>query len=260
MRLLFIVMFLMKIFVGFSQDMTAYESHIFFKAGSGLPYRLLLPQHLDSSRRYPLIVFLHGANQKGNDNEAQLAIGGRFFLRQQNRDSFPAVIIFPQCPENDAWADFSVDMDSATHEVKRLIFPFGRPTRISATLIQLVDSFTHLGFVNNKQVYIAGLSQGGMGVLDLIARYPNTFAAALSICGVGDISTAKRFAGRVALWLFHGNKDDVIPVYYSREYYKKLKKEKADVRYSEYENVFHNSWVNALNEPRLLQWLFSKSK
>jgi predicted peptidase len=99
-----------------------------------------------------------------------------------------------------------------------------------------------------------------MGVLDLIARYPEKFAAGLSICGAGDPDTSKRFSEKVSLWLFHGDKDSVVPVYFSRNYFKRLQKLKADVKYSEYPGVDHDSWNNAFQEPELMSWLFSKQK
>jgi predicted peptidase len=114
--------------------------------------------------------------------------------------------------------------------------------------------------IDLSRIYVGGLSQGGMGVLDLISRYPETFTAALSICGAGNSSTVKRFAGKVSLWLFHGSIDEIVPTSFSREYNKKLLKAGADVQYSEYPGVSHNSWVNAFNEPSLLYWLFSKRK
>lgn len=225
-----------------------------------MPYRILFPKNFNTASSYPLVIFLHGAFEKGNDNEAQLNIGGRYFLRDKNRDSFPAIVIFPQCPPDDSWAYFDTETDSSSQQVK-LIFPFKRqPTEISKVLMRLIDSLIHLSFVNSRKIYIGGLSQGAMGVLDLAARYPDIFTAGLSMCGAGDATTVKKFAGKVALWLFHGSKDDVLPVSFSREYYKKLRKENADVRYSEYENVLHNCWVNAFNEPDLLSWLFSKSR
>jgi predicted peptidase len=99
-----------------------------------------------------------------------------------------------------------------------------------------------------------------MGVYDMIARYPDIFAAAFPICGAGKVSTADRFAKQVALWIFHGEKDDIVPVSFSRQYYKRLKRHDADVQYSEYPEVKHNSWTNAFAEKELLRWLFSKSK
>ena len=140
-------------------------------------------------------------------------------------------------------------------------FPFNKkPTVVSSVLMKLVDSLVHSDKIDPSRIYIGGLSQGGMGVLDFIARYPQVFAAAFCICGAGNISTAKNFAGKTSLWLFHGDADNVIPVRFSRNYFRRLQKLKADVLYSEYAGVKHNSWVNAFNEPGLMHWLFSKRK
>jgi predicted peptidase len=99
-----------------------------------------------------------------------------------------------------------------------------------------------------------------MGVLDMIARYPDMFAGALSICGAGEPTTTKFFAGKTALWLFHGDKDPVVPTSFSQQYYRRLKRANAIVRYSEYPGVEHNSWVNAFKEPELMSWLFAQKK
>lgn len=95
---------------------------------------------------------------------------------------------------------------------------------------------------------------------DLRARYPQVFAAGISMCGAGKATTAKNFAAASALWLFHGSSDDVISVSYPRDYYKRLQKLGADVRYTEYAGVGYNCWERAFKEPGLLAWLFSKQK
>jgi predicted peptidase len=226
-----------------------------------MPYRYLRPENFDSSKKYPLLIFLHGAFEKGYDNETQLNIGGRFFLRDSFRKNYPAFILFPQCPEKDAWAYFETKTDPLTGKITEVDFPFyKKPTIVSSVLMSLVDSLRHGDNIDPNRIYIGGLSQGGMGVLDLIARYPQRFAAAFSICGAGKAVTTKNFAGKTALWLFHGNADDVVPVSFSRNYFKKLQKLKSDVRYSEYSGVKHNSWVNAFSEPSLMYWLFWKRK
>lgn len=245
----------------FAQDFSSYEKHYYDAPEVNVPYRYLRPLHQDLSVRYPLVIFLHGAYQKGFDNESQLAIGGRFFLRDSIRKNYAAYVLFPQCPVADLWAYFETSVDTATGKTNRIIFPFHKkPTDISNALMQLIDSLVRSDRIDTTRIYIAGLSQGGMGVLDLIARHPERFAAALSICGAGDVNTCKRFAGRVALWLFHGEQDNVVPVYFSRGYFKRLQKLKSDVRYSEYQNVQHDSWNNAFKEPEFMSWLFSKQK
>ncbi len=244
----------------YAQDLNQYEKEIFTGKDQVLPYRLLYPIGFDTSKQYPLLIFLHGAYDKGNDNEAQLDIGGRYFLADSNRRNFPAVIVFPQCPSNDVWAFFDAEFDSMG-VLKRAIFPFRKkPTAVTSLLKQLLDSLMSLSFINTGKIYIGGLSQGGMGVFDMVARYPSIFAAAFPICGAGKVSTADKFARQTALWIFHGAEDDVVPVHFSRQFYQKLKKLGADVRYTEYSGVKHESWVNAFHEKDLLQWLFSKSK
>jgi predicted peptidase len=261
MRILFISIFLVFRFCLFAQSLNEYQKAVFADGEHRLPYRVLYPLNFDLAKKYPLLIFLHGAFEKGTDNEAQLNIGGRYFLIDSNRRNFPAFIVFPQCPVDDSWAYFETELDSSTGLAKRWNFPFvKKPTQIGLLLKELVDTLINLSFVDKNKVYLGGLSQGGMGVYDLIARYPNVFAAAFPICGAGKISTASKFAKHTAVWLFHGKEDDIVPVYFSQQFYQKLKKLGADVRYTEYPGVKHNSWVNAFKEPQLLPWLLSKSK
>ena len=242
-------------------DFTPYEKYAFQSGEQTLPYRLLRPVNTDTSKRFPLVIFLHGAFEKGTDNEAQLGIGGRFFLRDSVRNRYPTFVLFPQCPETDSWAYFDNTMNLTTGQAENWKFPFRKqPTGIAGALKNLIDSLVQQDKVDTKRIYIAGLSQGGMGVLDMIARYPDTFAAGISICGAGNVTTVKQFNDKVALWLFHGEKDDVVPASFSRSYYKKLQKQNGDVRYTEYPQTGHNSWVKAFAEPDFLMWLFSKQK
>src|SRR5437762_13853951 len=260
MRIIFLLVILSPFLSMHAQDFSEYKKEVFVRKDLGIPYRILYPLSFDTTKKYPLVIFLHGAYERGNDNEAQLNIGGRFFLADSNRHNFPAIIIFPQCPVNDRWAYFDTELDSVGL-VKRVNFPFRKePTAIISLLKQVLDSLLNLSFVNAKKIYIGGLSQGGMGVFDIVARYPDIFAAAFPICGAGKVSTADKFAKQTAIWIFHGKDDDVVPVYFSRQFYHKLKRLDADVQYTEYPGVKHNSWVNAFQEKELLSWLFSKSK
>jgi predicted peptidase len=261
MRFYFVLGLVLFSCVGNSQDFSLYEKHYFNAPELNIPYRYLRPINFDSGKKYPLLIFLHGAFEKGFDNEAQLNIGGRFFLRDSIRKNYPAFVLFPQCPEADLWAYFETKTDLVTGKVSEVNFTFRKtPTDASSALMKLIDSLTHSDKIDASRIYIGGLSQGGMGVLDLVARFPQTFAAGFAICGAGNTATAKSFAGKTSLWLFHGDADDVVPVSFSRNYFKRLQKLKSDVRYSEYAGVKHNSWVNAFNEPDLMYWLFSKRK
>jgi predicted peptidase len=240
-----------------AQDLSEYKFASFTKNGHSLPYRLLYPLNFDPDKKYPLLVFLHGSYEKGTDNALQLNIGGRYFLRPENRSQYPAFVLFPQCPADDSWAYFETTPDSLTGLAKEWHFPFKKePTQVSGLLKNLLDSLIQQPSIDPDGVYLGGLSQGGMGVFDLVARYPGMFAAAFPICGAGKVSTAKLFAKQVPLWIFHGDKDDIVPPRFSRDFYKQLQKQGAEVRYSEYPGVYHDSWLNAFGEKELLPWLF----
>jgi predicted peptidase len=243
------------------QDLSEYEYGTYWKGNESLPYRILYPLAFDSTKPYPVVVFLHGAYERGHDNESQLRVGGRYFLRKENREKFPAIVIFPQCSTEYIWAEFENQVDSATGLAKRWYFPFRKKPSVPVQLLKdLLDSLSGKSYVDKSRIYVGGLSQGGMGVFDLVARYPDLFAAAFPICGAGPVNTAKNFAKKVALWIFHGDKDEIVPVYFSRDYFKRLQKLDGDVKYTEYPGVHHDSWNNAFAEPELLTWLFSKRK
>lgn len=259
-RLILFVMILLAGRLISAQGFSAYQKELFSYGKTTLPYRLLSPA-ADLSKKYPLLIFLHGAFEKGEDNENQLLIGGTFFLRDSIRENYPAYILFPQCPEEDSWAYFENRIDFATGFATDWNFPFPKePTPVTAVLKKLIDSLISDGKILTDKIYIAGLSQGGMGVLDLIARYPELFAAGISICGAGEPATCRLFAGKVALWLFHGGNDKVVPVDFSRQFYKRLKRNGTGIRYTEYPGVQHNSWLNAFAEPDLMRWLFAQGK
>ena len=107
-----------------AQDFSLYEKHYFNQPELNFPYRYLRPANFDSSKKYPLLIFLHGAYEKGFDNETQLNIGGRFFLRDSIRKNYPAYILFPQCPTGDLWAYFETKTDSSTRKIIEVRFPF----------------------------------------------------------------------------------------------------------------------------------------
>ncbi len=150
----------------------------------------------------------------------------------------------------------TVDQDSTGK--RSFNFPASLPpTAPSRLLYQLIDSMMASGSVDTRRVYVGGLSMGGMGTFDMLARFPSRFAAAFPICGAGNVKLAKRYAKNTALWIFHGAEDKLVPTFYSQQYFALLKAKGADVKYTEYPGVGHNSWDNAFAEPDLLPWLFS---
>lgn len=225
--------------------------------GKTLPYQVSFPDNYDGTKKYPLIVFLHGAGERGNDNERQLTYVKETLL-QNTQSKHPAIVIAPQCPSDSYWAN--VKRHSKPGEAT---FTFGEtttPTAAMELLIPLINDWLSSGKVDLSRVYVGGLSMGGMGTFELLWRMPNTFAAAFPICGGGDLSKVGLFAKTTAVWIFHGSEDNVVPVENSREMHAKLKAAGCDVKYTEYEGVKHNSWFNALKEKDLFNWLFGYKK
>ncbi|POY35196.1 phospholipase [Solitalea longa] len=240
-----------------AQDLSLYQKQTFIKNNDTLNYRILFPENYDPEKKYPLVLFMHGAGERGNDNEKQLVHGSKLFLNDSIRKQYPAIVIFPQCPENSFWANVKFDFSDGKRE-----FHFqsdGEPTRPLALVQGLVKDFTAKKKVDTKRIYVMGLSMGGMATFELLWRNPKTFAAAIPICGGANAETAKKYAKKTAIWIFHGAKDPVVPADFSRTMYKSLQDYGANVKYTEYPEVEHNSWDNAFVEPDLLSWLFSKS-
>jgi len=259
----------MKTFIGFiflgvlsfslpAQDLSAFQKKLYIINKDTLRYRILYPLHYKSHKKYPVITFLHGSGERGNDNESQLIHGGALFLNDTLRKKFKAIVIFPQLPKDSLWEDHR-----RTHVPGGNSYDFTystQPTIPSLLVKLLLNSLVDNKIGDARYMYIGGLSLGGMGTFDMVERYPDFFAAAFPICGGGDTSKAKAFAGKTALWIFHGDADQSVNVKYSRDYYAALNNLHADVRYTEYPGVGHNSWDNAFAEKNLLPWLFSKKK
>lgn len=243
----------------FTQDFSLFEKRIFAdKDGHELPYRILFPENYDRSQKYPLVLFLHGGGERGGDNEKQLLHGVKVFLEPANREQFPCIVIAPQCQSDSYWAStkfertkYPIDFD--------FNYDYAQTTGLDLA-IQLTKSIIKSEGVDKRRVYITGLSMGGMGTYEAVYRYPRLFAAAAAVCGGGDVQAYGKKQARVPFWLFHGDADGVVAVENSRAMYERLKKLGADVQYTEYPDVNHNSWENAYAEPGLLPWMFSKRR
>lgn len=221
--------------------------------GTALPVRYLEPQNAKPGKKYPLVVFLHGAGERGADNEKQLVHGSGQFLNPVNRAKYPAYVVFPQCPEETSWA----------YERLSLRQPSGMPaadpeTALMKAVKALIDSYVDAGKVDPRRIYVMGLSMGGMATFDLLARYPDLFAAAIPICGT--VNPARLGKVGAAVRIFHGDADPTVPVAGSREAYKALLAAGSKVEYFEIPGCGHDSWTLAFRRDDFLSWLFSQKK
>lgn len=218
------------------------------KDGELLNYRLLISDY-DQTSTYPLVIFLHGSGERGDDNEAQLKWGVKNFATPEVMKNYRPIVLAPQCPANDTWADYS--HKDFSHQQK--------PTTPMKLLMELIDQVMNKHSIDPERVYITGLSMGGYGTYDLIMRRPELFAAAVPVCGAGDIKKASEIA-HIPIWIFHGAKDDVVDPKNSIEMYSALLKEGAQPGLTLYPEAGHFSWIPAYSDPMLMPWLFDKKK
>jgi predicted peptidase len=255
----FLLYFLLPFFPLFLQAQNEFVASTFKnEKGDSLLYRMIEPRTITDAKKYPLVIFLHGAGERGNDNTKQLMHGSSLFLKEEIKANFPAFVIFPQCPDDEYWSSVSIDRSQLP---LKLNFDYTQPiTKPLASVHELVQELVASGKIDTKRIYIVGLSMGGMGTFEAVHRFPNLFAAAITICGGGDTLLFSKKASKIPFWVFHGADDNVVDVNYSRQMVSVLKKRKASVTYTEYPGVGHGSWENAFQEPELLPWLFSKKR
>lgn len=239
-------------------ELDAYARKVYVQGNDTLPYRILYPKNFDQKKKYPLVLVLHGAGERGTDNESQLVYGARRFLEEQ--EQFPAIVVFPQCPRDSYWSNVNI-LPNAQGQRTFNFQTGGEPTRAMAALMGMLNQLLKSGNVDKDRVYLGGLSMGGMGTFELLWRKPRTFAAAFPICGGGAPEMARKFSKKVeGIWVFHGEEDGVVPVEHSRIMAGAIKKAGGNVKLTAYPGVNHNSWDNAFKEPELLRWLFSQEK
>lgn len=220
-----------------------------------LLYRLHVPKSYDASKKYPLVLFLHGAGGRGDDNLGQLVdtrgndatkwAGPEFQLKN------PCFILAPQCPANKKWVD--VDWSAPKGTMPK------EPTDELRMTLEVLRVLQKEYSIDPSRLYVTGLSMGGYGTWDLICRHPELFAAAVPVCGGGDETQAERVK-KLPLWCFHGANDKVVPTLRSRNMVEAIRTAGGDPKYTEYEGVGHDSWVKAYSEPGLAEWVFAQKK
>ncbi len=217
------------------------------------PYAVYVPRDYNKEKEWPLVVFLHGAGERGNDGLIQTNEGIGPAIRK-NPERFPAVVLFPQCPKDSAWISVPAMLDDVIERTRKEYR------------------------IDEKRIYLTGLSMGGYGTWIWGAVHTDLFAAMIPICGGGktddlkhlnkeqvtkDYGTLEDRVARlvsVPIWAFHGAADDVVPPARSREMVELLRAAGSSIQYTEYPGVNHNSWSATYADEAVVRWMFSQKK
>ena len=238
-----------------SAQIEAWSSH-HFKGTTGdvIGFRKMSPA--DTSNSAPLTIFLHGAGERGRDNIKQLAHGKDVLAKAATQHG--AIVIAPQCPWTSYWANVDRATEPVTGRVS-LRYPFrASPTPALQQVIYLLDSLVATRGVDTNSIHLVGISMGGMGVLELAARFPGRFASVTSMAGTYGPQIAPILALTPKLRFFHGDKDFLVHVDITRALVKRAKAFGANVDYIEFAGANHNSWDPAFARENYWDWVFGK--
>lgn len=240
-----------------AQDLSAYQKKWFVSGGDTMPYRLLLPENFDTGKNYPVLFFLHGSGERGNDNESQLAHAGKVFTAEAFRKKYQAIVIFPQASAEGYWSNVERHEDDPVLINRYRFKNGGAPNRDMLMLMRLVRTLLQEFHPLKGQVYVGGLSMGGMGTFELVSRMPGTFAKAFAICGGANPAIAPKLSG--TKWrVYHGMKDDVVSSSFSINMVKAMRRQGINADLTIFPKANHNAWDPALADEKLMPWLFGK--
>jgi predicted peptidase len=228
----------------FSQDVVdGFVGRVYRKGRQSMPYRLYVPSAYNRGIPYPLVIWLHGGGSAGDDNLGQISLdnklGTHFWTEKEIQEKHPAFVLAPQ--STGGWDSNAVT--GLSDELK--------------LMLEILEVVRKEYSIDAKRIYVAGQSNGGIGAWGLITKKPGMFAAAIPICGAGHTGIVSR-AAKTAVWAFHGEKDDVIPVEYSRNMIAGMKRTGGNPRYTEYKGIGHEIWELVFKEPDLAEWLFAQ--
>ena len=196
-----------------------------------MDYWIYLPQDYEKQEKVPLLLFLHGAGERGNDLNKVKVHGPPKLIEAGKK--FPFIVVSPQCPEGRWWA---------THE-----------------LVALIDNLESKYKIDPDRIYVTGLSMGGFGTWALADRIPNRLAAIAPVCGGGNTVTARSLA-KLPTWVFHGAKDTVVPLTLSQDMVDAMKKHGGEPKLTIYPEAGHDSWTETYNNPEFYEWLLAQKR
>jgi len=220
------------------------------KDGTTLPFKVILPDNYDENKKYPLLLYLHSQNERGNDNISQFNGNNSYIidrLYNETNPDYDCIILAPQCPSLGKWVDVT-SWSKGNYSIDEI-----PESKYLAAVVDLVKDIQEIYSVDENRLYAAGVSMGGYGVWDIAARHPGMFKAIIPVSGAGDVSKAKNFKG-TAVWVFHRKNDYTVDSKYSKAMVEALKAAGVDVKYDEYNDITTECW----EKEDLLEWLFKQ--
>ncbi len=219
--------------------------------GQQLPYRLLKPERIEPGKAYPLVLYLHGAGDRGTDNHAQLLHAAAVLAGPENRRKYPCFVVATQCPPDRRWVE--VDWSEPTHTMPPM------PSAPLKLALELLDGLAAELPVDAGRIYVTGLSMGGFGAWDALQRRPELFAAAIVCCGGGDPAEAPKLAN-LPIWAFHGDHDAEVPVVRTTAMVDAIRRTGGAPKMTIYAGVDHDCWSRTYADPEVWAWLFAQRK
>ena len=212
-------------------------------------YLILSPLKVEDGKDYPLLFFMHGAGERGNDVQKLLPHLPTQMCREEWLEEFPCFMVIPQCRDGEQW------VDQAWGEKKSVPIE-ETPTDQMAMAMSVLDRSLKTLPIDKTRVYLTGLSMGGYGSWELAMRRPNLFAAVAPVCGGGD-ETQAAILKNIPVWAAHGDSDTVVWPVRSRTMVEAIRKAGGNVKYTEYPGIGHNSWTKFYADRNgVIPWLF----
>lgn len=228
----------------------AYKEYM--NADTVLPYRIYVPFNYTPDKKVPILVNLHGAGLRGDDNQKQLKFIDKM-LMQTDMPVDDAIIIFPQCPEGQKWVDSNWSVGS--YSLKST--PESNELR---AVVELVQQLMQTYPVDEQRIYACGFSMGGYGTWNLLMNHPDLFCAGIPMCGAGDPSMAEVLKD-IPIWAVHGAKDPTVPVQGSRDMANAIETIGGEkLQYTELPDNEHDVWNYTYSNPEMFKWLFEQKK
>ena len=232
--------------VGDVFDRRSYENN-----GFTLPYRIYIPKNYDCGERYPLLVFLHGAGERGTDNERQL-IHVQYLFNDPESPVYDSIVLAPQCPEDSQWV--LTPWENGNYSAENVPESPGLEA-----LCLLIDECRDFYNVDDDRIYVTGLSMGGFGTWDLLERHGARFAAGMPVCGGGDPSYADLLK-RIPIRAFHGSEDAAVPVSGTRQMFAAIKKAGGTlIEYTEFDGEGHGIWDRVYEDTDNIRWMYAQN-